>query len=205
MTYIVYYDLYCLLGTCVKLNNLYMCRSALEQGLLCSPKHWPSIDNLVTVTFKLGDFLACLGYCAMLLELDPSSEKVILYKSKVYNEMPFLQEAYKDQNFVPIHTEIETFYAERKPEPTREPLMFDLKELTVECLAKSLFNLNNKCDELGTTLNPIDTENAVDRSGLYFILEQFLPPLCFYFLIFSSSFFLLFLVFLLLRNVLAHI
>ena len=48
--------------------------------------------------FKLGDSLACLGYCALALERDPVSPKAVLYKSKVYNEMPFLQEIYKVGN-----------------------------------------------------------------------------------------------------------
>ena len=147
----------------MKLNNLYMCRSALEQGLLCSPQHLPSIDNLITVTFKLGDNLACLGYCTMLLELDPSSEKVVLYKSKVYNEMPFLQEAYDDKDFVCIKTEIETFTAEPPTEPKREMLELNLKELSVVSLAEGLFKLNSKCDEEDKGLNPIETANTVAR------------------------------------------
>ena len=51
----------------MKLQNLYLCRSALEQGLRCSPNHWPCLENVITATFKLADFLACLGYCTVAL------------------------------------------------------------------------------------------------------------------------------------------
>ena len=140
-----------------------MGRSALEEGLKCSPTHWVSIDNLVKITFLLGDYLACLGYCSLVLERDPTSSHGILYKSKVYNEMPFLKEVYNDQDFVPVPTEIETFHVEMQEEAPREPLYLDLKELTVECLASSLYELNLQCDAVGSTLNPIDTENSINR------------------------------------------
>lgn len=147
-------------GTAVKMKNLYMCRSALEQGLKCSPKHWPSIDNLITVTFKLGDFLSCLGYCSTALELHPNSSKVILYKSKVYNEMPFLQEVYNDQCFVPIETEIETFHTEKEEAPVRPALAFHLVELSLESVASGLYALSVRCEAEDLSLNPIATADA---------------------------------------------
>ena len=140
-----------------------MCRSALEQGLKACPNHWPSIDNLITVTFKLNDFLACLGYCAMAEEIDPKLDKIVLYKSKIYNEMPFLQEAYGDTNFKPIHTEIETFNVTMAKEPPREPIKLDVKELTLECLAHGIYELSEYCDTHDTALNPVDTASAVTR------------------------------------------
>jgi hypothetical protein len=59
--------MFCGAGTAVKLKNLYLCRSALEQGLRCSPNHWPCLENVITATYKLGDNLACLGYCSIAL------------------------------------------------------------------------------------------------------------------------------------------
>ena len=140
-----------------------MCRSALEQGLKCSPNHWPCIENLIAVTYKLGDYLACLGYCITALERDPTSEKAVLYKSKVYNEMPFLQELYSDTEFVPQPTEVETFHKEMEKGPIRKPLSFEISELTLECLASSLFLLSEQCDHEWTPSNPIDTANSVSR------------------------------------------
>ena len=37
----------------VKLGNLHNVRGALVDGLACSPHHWPCLENLITVTFKL--------------------------------------------------------------------------------------------------------------------------------------------------------
>ena len=37
------------------------------------------------------DNYACLCYCAEALKRDPNNKKAIEYKSKVYQEMPFMQ------------------------------------------------------------------------------------------------------------------
>ena len=77
----------------MKLQNLYLCRSALEQGLRCSPNHWPCLENVITATFKLADFLACLGYCTVALgrtcsltsRLRQSFSRVPKVNKKVYH------------------------------------------------------------------------------------------------------------------------
>lgn len=38
-----------------RLGHLHMCRDALEEGFSCSPNHWPCLENLMTVSFKLDD------------------------------------------------------------------------------------------------------------------------------------------------------
>ena len=75
------------------------------EGLACSPHHWPCLENLITVTFKLCDNYGCLSYCAMALERDPNNKKAIEYKSRMYQEMPFLQEYLGDKKFVPVPVE----------------------------------------------------------------------------------------------------
>ena len=40
---------------------------------------------------QLCDNYACLCYCAEALKRDPYNKKAIEYKSKVYQEMPFMQ------------------------------------------------------------------------------------------------------------------
>ena len=37
----------------VKLGHLYTVRGALEEGLSCSPHHWPCLENLIAVNFKV--------------------------------------------------------------------------------------------------------------------------------------------------------
>ena len=44
-----------LAGVAAKLGHLHMCRDALEEGFSCSPNHWPCLENLMTVSFKLDD------------------------------------------------------------------------------------------------------------------------------------------------------
>ena len=61
-----------LAGVCVKLEHLFMCRAALDQGLMCSPLHLPCLNNVIKVNFKLCDNLACLSYCGKALKRDPS-------------------------------------------------------------------------------------------------------------------------------------
>ena len=46
----------------VKLDHLFMVKGALEEGLNCSPNHWPCLENLIVVTFKLCDNFSCLCY-----------------------------------------------------------------------------------------------------------------------------------------------
>ena len=40
-------------GAAVKLGRLYTVRGALEEGLACSPHHWPCLENLIAVNFKV--------------------------------------------------------------------------------------------------------------------------------------------------------
>ena len=102
----------------VKLGNFFNVRGALEEGLACSPNHWPCLENLIVVNFKLCDNFACLCYCAKALERDPNNKKAIEYKSKVYLEMPFMQEYMNDTDFVPIPVEREIYDCPPlKPEP----------------------------------------------------------------------------------------
>lgn len=76
-----------LAGVAAKLGHLHMCRGALEEGLSCSPNHWPCLENLMTVSFKLDDNMGCLTYCELALERDPEHQKAKLYKSKVTKNM----------------------------------------------------------------------------------------------------------------------
>ena len=64
---------------------------------------------------------------------------------------------------MPVPTEVETFYTEMKKEPPKPPILFNLNELTIECLASSLFALNEQCDREFTPLNRIDSKNTVSR------------------------------------------
>ena len=59
-----------------------------QEGLSCSPNHWPCLENLMVVSFKLDDNMGCLTYCELALERDPEHQKAKLYKSKVMKNIP---------------------------------------------------------------------------------------------------------------------
>ena len=126
-----------------------------QEGLSCSPNHWPCLENLMVVSFKLDDNMGCLTYCELALERDPEHQKAKLYKSKVmknipcilfhqycpqvYNEMPFLREALNDMAFIPQHTELESYYY--LPPPPKVPLQPILTVLH-EILLYDCFSMN---------------------------------------------------------------
>ena len=136
-------------------------RGALEEGLACSPNHWPCLENLIVVNFKLCDNYACLCYCAQALERDPGNKKAIEYKSKVYLEMPFMQEYMNDTDFVPIPVEWETYDCP-PPKPVTRPRLFgEIEALTLSGLGELLLKLYNST-EGEAILNCVDSQKILD-------------------------------------------
>ena len=145
----------------VKLGHLYTVRGALEEGLSCSPHHWPCLENLITVTFKLADNFACLCYCAQALERDNNNEKAIEYKSRVYQEMPFMQEYVNDQDFVPVKVERETYYYLPPADPPRQKLFAEIESLSFEGLADLLLKVYDQT-EGPNIINCLDSQKVLE-------------------------------------------
>ncbi|XP_021936408.1 calcineurin-binding protein cabin-1-like isoform X2 [Zootermopsis nevadensis] len=61
---------------------------AFLEGLRCSPRHWPCLDNLVTVLYVLNGYLPCLLYIARAFELDPDFAKGLAFRDKILAEQP---------------------------------------------------------------------------------------------------------------------
>jgi calcineurin-binding protein cabin-1 len=59
-----------------------------NQGLRCSPRHWPCLDNLVTILYVLNDYVPCLLYIARAFELDPDFAKGLVFRDKIMAEQP---------------------------------------------------------------------------------------------------------------------
>ena len=62
--------------------NYHLARAAFEHVLTQSPDHRPSLDCLMSITYKLGDMFSCLDYIDHMLELAPGHEKALRLKQK---------------------------------------------------------------------------------------------------------------------------
>ena len=145
----------------VKLGHLYTVRGALEEGLSCPPPPWPCLENLIPVPFKLADNFACLCYCAQALERDNNNQKAIEYKSRVYQEMPFMQEYVNDQDFVPVKVERETYYYLPPADPPRQKLFAEIESLSFEGLADLLLKVYDQT-EGPNIINCLDSQKVLE-------------------------------------------
>ena len=62
--------------------NYHLARAAFEHVLSQSADHRPSLDCLMSITYKLGDMFSCLDYIEHMLELAPGHEKALRLKGK---------------------------------------------------------------------------------------------------------------------------
>ncbi|XP_008547464.1 calcineurin-binding protein cabin-1 [Microplitis demolitor] len=88
--------LWCRMGTlAMKTSNLEFACSAFKQGLNCNPNHWPCLDNIITATYAVPDYMNCLLYISMALERDSSYIKGLAFREQIYKEVPYFEESYK--------------------------------------------------------------------------------------------------------------
>ena len=55
-----------------------------------SIRHFPTVDLMITLTYKLGDYLACLSYIDLALANKPTYKKGREVRQKIFDEYPFL-------------------------------------------------------------------------------------------------------------------
>ena len=118
----------------VKAGKLIFARNALEASFRESKnqnikgiRHWPSLDLIISVTYKLEDCISCLRYIEWGLLHDPKFEKALRVRDKIYEEHPYLSSDPDIQKRTPIPRPIE--YVPRPPKKEPEP-----KQLTVHNL-----------------------------------------------------------------------
>ncbi|XP_038052847.1 calcineurin-binding protein cabin-1-like [Patiria miniata] len=75
----------------VILYQLPLARLSFMQALKCSPKHWPSLDNLCTVQYALNDYAGCLYYICQALERDRKYIKGVVLREKMFKDQPSLR------------------------------------------------------------------------------------------------------------------
>lgn len=64
----------------------------LFQTLYRNPKHWLSINSIITATYALGDMTACLLYIHQGLSLDNKYLKGLIFKKRIFSQHPHLKE-----------------------------------------------------------------------------------------------------------------
>lgn len=69
-----------------RVRDYHIARAAAEQALVLSPNHWPSLDILINLTFKLGDHPSCLCYVAKALERNPGYPKALKFRRMLTEE-----------------------------------------------------------------------------------------------------------------------
>ncbi|XP_023231855.1 calcineurin-binding protein cabin-1-like [Centruroides sculpturatus] len=70
----------------LKLHNYPLARLSFEEGLKCNPKHWPCLDNVITVLYVLNDYANCLYYISIALERECSYIKGLTFRNQIYEE-----------------------------------------------------------------------------------------------------------------------
>ncbi|XP_035713340.1 calcineurin-binding protein cabin-1 isoform X2 [Folsomia candida] len=87
-------------------KELELAYDAFTSVLDCSPGHWGSIENLVTISFALHDLLGCLRFCAIGLAKDSGFLKGRIFKNEVFKCHSWTEDAVKGR------TEYESLFSE---------------------------------------------------------------------------------------------
>ena len=82
----------------MKISNLELACSAFKQGLKCNPNHWPCLDSIITALYAVPDHMNCLLYISMALERDSTYIRGLVFREKIFKDVPCLEECYKMYN-----------------------------------------------------------------------------------------------------------
>jgi hypothetical protein len=84
--------------------NYHLARAAFEYVLRQAPDHRPSLECLMSITFKLGDQFSCEDYVSQVLYLNPGHEKALRLKARCEaGEAVHQPDVFMGQPDVPIH------------------------------------------------------------------------------------------------------
>uniref|UniRef100_A0A1B6KZB6 Uncharacterized protein n=1 Tax=Graphocephala atropunctata TaxID=36148 RepID=A0A1B6KZB6_9HEMI len=78
----------------MKLVDLNVAISAFEMALDISPRHFPTLDNMISATYAQGGLLSCLHYIARALEYNPKFKKGLALKDRIFKDHPSIREHY---------------------------------------------------------------------------------------------------------------
>ncbi|KAK7071146.1 hypothetical protein SK128_009756 [Halocaridina rubra] len=79
----------------IKLRDFELALVAFQEGYTINPKHWPCLDQLLSVLFILKMYMDCLGLAIHSLQRDPGYIKALAFKDKIFELQPSLKEDVK--------------------------------------------------------------------------------------------------------------
>ncbi|KAK8728594.1 hypothetical protein OTU49_009037, partial [Cherax quadricarinatus] len=82
-------------ATAIKLKDFELALVAFQEGLNVNPKHWPCLDQLLSVLFILEMYMDCLGLVISALARDPGYIKANAFKDRIFELQPSLVEDVK--------------------------------------------------------------------------------------------------------------
>lgn len=129
--------------TAVHANDLLAARNALETSFRITGtvpgqqiRHWPTLDLVISVTYKLEDCIACLKYIEWALQLDPNYEKGKRLQQQIYEEYPFFHPDPEYHNRPMKPRPVQTHIRPPKKEPEPKVLKINKSRVVdlVECI-----------------------------------------------------------------------
>ena len=106
------------------------------------------------MTYKLGDFLACLNYIGVALEENPEFEKGHKLKKRIYDECPYIDPDPKNWNKEPIITSFKWSQTPKPKPPEKQPVRLTVSKWNLKTLATSFFDRYNVCGDTELLLEP---------------------------------------------------
>ncbi|KAL6431043.1 hypothetical protein ACFW04_007057 [Cataglyphis niger] len=109
----------------MKISNLELACSSFKQGLKCNSNHWPCLDNLITALYAVPDYMNCLLYISVALEMDPNYVKGLAFRDRIFKDIPCMEECYKLYNSdwqldPPLYTEYDHVLGDKLLTEARE-------------------------------------------------------------------------------------
>jgi calcineurin-binding protein cabin-1 len=64
--------------TALVLEDFQLAMLAFEQGLNCNPKHWPCLDNVISILYALNNYLGKFVFNIMIIDIEKSPYIVLV-------------------------------------------------------------------------------------------------------------------------------
>ncbi|XP_029179074.1 calcineurin-binding protein cabin-1-like [Nylanderia fulva] len=163
----------------MKISNLELACSSFKQGLKCNSNHWPCLDNLITVLYAVPDYMNCLLYISVALEMDPNYVKGLAFRDRIFKDIPCMEECYKFYNSdwqldPPLYTEYDHLLGDKLLAEAREVSAKWAEVCKAEFMPKPLPELTLRmplinCTWLALGESLLDMHRYIAESDLNFV------------------------------------